>query len=124
MNEPTAFAEVNHETSRLVEQSFNLSPGGSLGVSPDERWESITAVVSPNDYKEAGLTANAANLAPTCINAVEEWGFIQVYNRCGFDIRVKVVMAFGPDSPCHIVVDGTRHNISPAFGRIDRVELC
>lgn len=51
MNEPTAFAEVNHETSRLVEQSFNLSPGGSLGVSPDERWESITAEVSPNDYK-------------------------------------------------------------------------
>lgn len=62
--------------------------------------------------------------APACVNAVVEKGFIQVYNNCGFDVRVKVVLAFAPDSACNLVVDGTRHNISPAYGRIDRVEMC
>ncbi|WP_459589018.1 hypothetical protein [Corynebacterium camporealensis] len=62
--------------------------------------------------------------APACVNAVAEWGFVQVYNNCGFDVRVKVVMAFAPDSSCNLVIDGTRHNITPALGRIDRVELC
>lgn len=70
------------------------------------------------------MTTYANDLAPACVNAVREWGFVQVYNNCGFDIRVKVVLAFGPDSACHVVVNGTRHNIAPAYGRIDRVEMC
>ncbi|MEJ5998842.1 hypothetical protein [Corynebacterium sp. H130] len=62
--------------------------------------------------------------APDCIRAQSEWGFVQVYNDCPFDLRVKVIFAFGPDSACKLVVAGTRTNISPHTGRIDGIETC
>ena len=103
------------------ESVTTLAPGQSFTVS-EEEWTSIAT--EPETSKTEGLEDRAimqANTpAPACVNAVVEWGFVQVYNNCGFDVRVKVVLAFGPDSACHLVVDGTRHNISPAFGRIDR----
>lgn len=67
---------------------------------------------------------NAGNRAPDCINAVSEWGFVQVYNNCPFDLRVKVVFAFAGDSACKLVVARTRTNIAPHRGRIDGVRVC
>ncbi|MDK8845319.1 hypothetical protein QP888_02085 [Corynebacterium sp. MSK297] len=63
---------------------------------------------------------------PACIEAKKEaGGFIQVYNNCGIDLRVKVILAFAPDSRCAVVVDNSRHNIAWApTGRVDRIELC
>lgn len=106
-----------------------LHQGESIRVS-DQDWLSVSAEdasVSPESTTwraPATRATRQATPAPPCVNAVGEKGFIQVYNNCGFDVRVKVVMAFGPDSACHVVMDGTRHNIAPGVGRIDRVELC
>lgn len=102
-----------------------LAAGESMRISEDH-WESIQTGL-PGEEVNSGLPTGPTSSntpAPACVNAVVEWGFVQVYNNCGFDVRVKVVMALGLDSPCSLVVNGTRHNISPAAGRIDRVEMC
>ena len=119
-----ASAEVNPNISLSSGQVDVLSPGESRKISNDENWTSIITEPSQQQRGEPTLTTYANDLAPACVNAVQEWGFVQVYNNCGFDIRVKVVLAFARDSACHVVVDGTRHNIAPALGRIDRVEMC
>ncbi len=122
----TSFAQAETEPQPEREDSITtLSPGEVLDLS-QENWSSI---LTETPTRESGTietrTMQQANTpAPACVNAVVEKGFIQVYNNCGFDVRVKVVLAFAPDSACNLVVDGTRHNISPAYGRIDRVEMC
>ena len=121
---PIASAEVNSDNSLASGQVDVLSPGESRKISNDENWTSIITEPSQQRGGAPTMTTYANDLAPACVNAVREWGFVQVYNNCGFDIRVKVVLAFGPDSACHVVVNGTRHNIAPAYGRIDRVEMC
>ena len=121
---PMASAEVNPNISLSSGQVDVLSPGESRKISNDENWTSIITEPSQQRGGAPTMTTYANDLAPACVNAVREWGFVQVYNNCGFDIRVKVVLAFGPDSACNVVVNGTRHNIAPAYGRIDRVEMC
>lgn len=122
----TSFAQAETEPQPEREDSITtLSPGEVLDLS-QENWSSI---LTETPTRESGTIENrtmqqANTPAPACVNAVVEKGFIQVYNNCGFDVRVKVVLAFAPDSACNLVVDGTRHSISPAYGRIDRVEMC
>ncbi|MGV0345996.1 MULTISPECIES: hypothetical protein [Corynebacterium] len=81
----------------------------------------ISSVESPNPNAQLRSTGERA---PDCINAIPEKGFVQVYNHCDWDIRVKVIFAFAPDSACKLVVAGTRTNISPHIGRIDGVVTC
>ncbi|MEJ6013704.1 hypothetical protein WG936_07645 [Corynebacterium sp. H127] len=71
-----------------------------------------------------GGISRAGERAPDCIRAQSEWGFVQVYNDCPFDLRVKVIFAFAADSVCKLVLAGTRTNISPSIGRIDGIETC
>lgn len=78
----------------------------------------ISSVESPSPTAQLRSTGERA---PDCINATPEKGFVQVYNNCDWDIRVKVIFAFAPDSVCKLVVAGTRTNISPHIGRIDGV---
>ena len=82
--------------------------------------ESIRDVTSGVNFRSRG------ERAPECINVITEKqkGFIQVQNDCPFNARVKVILTFGPDSSCKLVVAGTRTNISPHLGRVDGVELC
>lgn len=109
---PTAPDSENSSTTAL-------QPGESMMIDSQD-WAAIST-----DSDAVPLTAGILGTpAPACVNAVVELGFVQVYNNCGFDVRVKVIMANAPDSACSLVVDGTRHNISPRLGRIDRVELC
>lgn len=117
----TSFASEAHAVPENSDHSSTatLSPGESMAVSEDD-WSTLLTE-SDEVAPEIG-TLNTP--APACVNAVVEWGFIQVYNNCGFDVRVKVIRAFAPDTSCSLVVDGTRHNIAPNLGRIDRVELC
>lgn len=81
----------------------------------------ITSVKSSSPNVQLRSTGERA---PDCINATPEKGFVQVYNHCDWDIRVKVIFAFSPDSVCKLVVAGTRTNISPDIGRIDGVVTC
>ncbi|MBZ8176409.1 hypothetical protein GP475_10360 [Corynebacterium poyangense] len=81
----------------------------------------ISSVESPSPHVQL---RSAGERAPDCINATPEKGFVQVYNHCNWDIHVKVIFAFAPDSGCKLVVAGTRTNISPHIGRIDGVETC
>ena len=99
-----------------------LAEGDSIRIESQD-WETIT---TERQELEPGIVneMQAVPPSPACIRTEIEKGFVQVYNNCGFDVRVKVTMAFAPDSSCSLVIDGTRHNISPAFGRIDRVDFC
>nr|WP_162933265.1 hypothetical protein [Corynebacterium lactis] len=84
-----------------------------------------TALENGNDGNEGkNLLTRAGERAPDCISARSEWGFVQVYNDCPFDLRVKIIFAFAPDSGCKLVKAGTRTNIAPSRGRIDGIETC
>ena len=74
-------------------------------------------------------SARSANLhtAPNCIVAKSEKGFIQVYNNCGGTEpqRIKVTLAFAPDTECKSSAPGTRSNVGFAgTARISGVYLC
>lgn len=113
----TASAEPEYSEDGDFSYDETISAGESLKIE-ENNWDSISVEREGVSFRSAGT------LAPACVNAVAEKGFVQVYNNCGFDVRVKVAFAYVPDTSCHLVVDGTRHNISTARGRIDRVELC
>lgn len=114
------------------ETDANFSSGvASADVSPEgSEVRDVTVIVEGDD--RATVTdgvggvghRNAGDRAPECVNAVPEKGFVQVYNNCPFDVRVKVIFAFGLDSACKLVVAGTRTNISVDKGSIDGVQTC
>ena len=96
-------------------ESFRFKEGNSAKITFE----------TDKDLSKDGIKLTRA-VAPDCVYAQKEWGFIQVYNNCGGNepIRVTVTMAFMPDSECKPVWPGTRTNISPAWGRITGVVLC
>lgn len=110
-------------TSQL--EVAELEPGQSARFAKGEVAEVLFAE-SEGRSTEATLTTLAAVPAPNCIVARAEKGFVQVYNNCGGSDpqRVKVVLAFGPDTQCKSIQPGTRSNVGPAAGRIDGVFLC
>lgn len=116
-------ASYNLEPSHL--EVAELEPGQSAKFAKGQV-ANIVFELPENTVAEAGLSPFAAVPAPNCIVARAEKGFIQVYNNCGGDApqRVKVVLAFGPDTQCKSIQPGTRSNIGPALSRIDGVYLC
>lgn len=67
-------------------------------------------------------------LAPPC-NRVSTrsdfWGnYVDVRNLCGNAYRVKVIIAFGPDSACHHLDPGDGFTHAHFSGRFDRLDLC
>jgi len=78
---------------------------------------------------EAPETTNRSageQTAPSCVEAKKEKGFIQVYNNCTHPLRIKVVLAFSPDTACKLIQPGTRSNVGFAGlqGRVDGVLVC
>ena len=98
-----------HEVVFIVDESGNVENASSPEASID------------NEHFSEN---HSFNIAPACINAVSERGFVQVYNHCGWDMRVKVIFAFAGDSACKVVRAHSRTNISPHRGRIDGVREC
>ncbi|GAB3947953.1 hypothetical protein FHE74_10355 [Corynebacterium tapiri] len=101
-----------------------LAPGESVTF---QKGDVVKVEMLPNGPSEK-IQVRSADLttAPNCIVAKAEKGFVQVYNNCGGNEpqRIKVTLAFGPDSVCKSIEPGTRSNVGPALGRIDGVYLC
>lgn len=127
----TATAAAQTPTTTTLEpgalEAVELPPGESTQFAKGETAE----VIMDNKGKTTTLgtlsqQSSLKQTAPNCVVARAERGFVQVYNNCGGTnpIRVKVVLALGPDTRCMSVQPGTRANIGPAVGRIDRVILC
>ncbi|WP_143261344.1 hypothetical protein [Allokutzneria sp. NRRL B-24872] len=70
--------------------------------------------------------ASAATSAPSCVTwKNNQWKMrIEVTNRCKTTRKVKIVVAFGPDSACWTYKPGQRHDLYGPSGRVDRLELC
>ncbi|MER6174205.1 hypothetical protein [Streptosporangium sp. NPDC001681] len=85
----------------------------------------------PDEPTTAKTAAAALAAAPSCIYrevrdrypAVDE---IYVWNRCGQDYWLKVIIAFGPDSSCRFIQSG--HGFVfffwPAPGQYDGLQVC
>lgn len=66
---------------------------------------------------------------PRCVTAIEDTGVFTdtliVDNNCNFNVRVKVFVAFGPDSACTNVLAGESFEHSYAsVGRFDGLQSC
>jgi Alpha amylase inhibitor len=76
-----------------------------------------------------GSDAGVLTLAPPCVRvSTRQEGLTKyedVRNLCGQAYRVKVIVAWGPDSPCHHLDPGEgfthTHGIAGSF---DRLDLC
>jgi hypothetical protein len=69
--------------------------------------------------------ANAATLAPACIEAhTKSGGDIFVQNNCSKTKRVKVVMSFGRDLACLSIKPGDAYRWNDPRGSLDKVVLC
>lgn len=89
------------------------------------------ASMAPASAQEGNSEAEVApmDLAPPCVNVSLREEFLtkyeDVWNLCGRTLRVKVIVAWGPDSACHTLGDNGRfthtHGIA---GRFDRLDLC
>lgn len=77
----------------------------------------------PAEVLPAQTRAPVCMLATTDNNLVTNW--VDIYNDCGEEKRVKALIAFGPDSPCFHSFPGTsdRHNF-PRTARFDGLVLC
>lgn len=122
--DPSRSNAVSTHLSASAEREVILNPGEKATFNKGEK-----AQIS--FHKKLDLKQNLFQVevpAPNCIEAkVEKGGFIQVYNNCGGSDpqRVKVKIAFGPDTSCKSVQPGTRTNIGPLVsGRIDGIVLC
>ncbi|QPK79276.1 hypothetical protein G7Y31_00655 [Corynebacterium lizhenjunii] len=103
-----------------AENAFENDESSQVIITVEESGE----ISSISSSSSTGKLRSASDRAPDCISAVPEKGFVQVYNHCDWDIRVKVIFAFAADSACKLVIAGTRTNIALHKGRIDGVVTC
>lgn len=116
-------------TAALISASLIVIQTANAQSSQTVQGEVIIAVDELGEIESIESQPSTSQLsetewAPDCVRAVSEKGFVQVYNNCEWDLRVKVKMAFSPDSACKLVLAGTRANIAPHTGRIDGIEKC
>jgi hypothetical protein len=97
-------------------------------VPPGEIQEPTTGGVvigeGPTDDPPEGAPQTIA-LAPSCVQ-VERVGEhrVNLYNRCGYNVRVKVIIAWGPDSSCIPINAGGQTWVKWTFGGFDRLDNC
>lgn len=116
----------SQQDSADVAQEVIIGPGEKYSASSTEPVE-ISAVDqdAPEVIQPSAQQSTNANPAPYCVVAYKEKGAIQVENNCGYDLRIKVIVAFSPDTGCKTVIDGTRTNIGfRPIASIDGVVVC
>jgi hypothetical protein len=84
---------------------------GSVAVIALQMSLGVAAAEESNPYASKASTEEV-DRPPTCVKArPEEPGYysqtIHVDNECTDDQRVKVIMAFGPDSECMVIAPNT-----------------
>ncbi len=71
-----------------------------------------------------GYAAKAADV-PNCVWIEQPSSKkITVWNDCGYQVRVKVVIAWGPDFQCYAINPGEGRWYEWTRGRFDRLESC
>lgn len=84
-------------------------------------------VASPALSVPAHATAaTALRSAPACVKwKNNQWKMrIEVRNTCRRRYRVKIIIAFGPDSSCWTYKPGQRRDYYGWSGRVDQLRLC
>jgi hypothetical protein len=67
---------------------------------------------------------NPRALAPSCVVVSTRKSYIDVHNYCQREHRVKVIVAWGFDSPCHYLRRGQGFSHEHHTGHFDRLVLC
>lgn len=114
--------ELTHDAEGKI-----IGPGESAEI-PSQRGFSVTPQILSQTRNQVYAANNAGERAPDCVEATKTiTGNIQVENKCEFDLRMKVIMAFDGDIACTLINHGetVRVGFRPnPLGRIDRLELC
>lgn len=55
--------------------------------------------ITPDDLSP--VPASVQTVVPPCVSSTHEGDSVSVFNTCEFELRVKVLVAHGPDSSCH-----------------------
>lgn len=89
----------------------------------------ILGLVAAPANADTTVETMAAAPPPPCVSsALDDSGFTDeliVFNRCGTNQRIKVVLAFHTDKPCTTVAADTTKSFSWNYpGRFDRLEKC
>lgn len=116
---PTAQADALSEPSIGVDGQ----------VKPEWVGTEVDRNVDPNGFLPS-TDMSAAAIPPVCIQAATGWSpvlgkYVQVMSSCNYSYRVKVLIAFGPDSACKTTAPFTtwRHYYG-ALARFDGLVLC
>ena len=100
----------------------------SVAVAAVSAVMSLLMMIAPAGAQTTSATAQIP--PPPCVNVFVDRFLTtetaHVVNGCGVEVRVKVFVAFGPDSACEIVYPGQEFShswVSPP-GRFDGAQLC
>ncbi|MDA0565884.1 hypothetical protein LG943_16415 [Streptomonospora sp. S1-112] len=90
---------------------------------------SILAGAAPAAAETTPQSAPRAASVPGCVvTSLDDSGttdYLTVYNDCGYDVRVKVVLAHATDLSCQTIFSGTHRNYQWVWpGRFDRLDAC
>ena len=122
---PSSYAsESTKELSANAVTDVEVNPGESAIFR--KGYTAKIELLTDQSNSQRSTRSTDLHIAPNCIVAKEEKGFIQVYNNCGGTEaqRIKVTLAFAPDTACKSIEPGTRSNVGFAYGKIDGVYLC
>jgi hypothetical protein len=134
-----ADAPPDHEANGTESRPVAELAGGDVAPADveldSEAVEPQAQIASEAESSEPGDPSDAADdelgtlgqaLAPICaVPTVTSGGGITVNNFCGFDVRIKVIWGFAPDSECiHLFVDDSHHFNKPLGARFDGLDNC
>ena len=133
----TAFAQ-DAETVQYGETTNAEEASSGLQLSSGETMTIDLSSVEPDHpvgisvEEESGISFyDAANTAPTCVTATQDFLGVKVTNNCPSPVRVKVVMTGpigAPDAACTDLEPGAEKHVAKldpkVITRIDRVENC
>ena len=90
-------------------------------VDPMEQSPDSSRTITEN---EAGRAITRAGV-PRCVTIDDHGGNkIAVWNNCSYQVRVKVVIAFGPDFACRVINPGWGRTYEWRIGRLDEIRAC
>ena len=80
----------------------------------------------PQSLEQRAVSPEQQVIPPRCVEGHESHGdTVTVSNKCNTAQRVKVLVAFGPDSACTNVAAYRSFKYSyPSFGRFDGLQRC
>lgn len=88
----------------------------------------VDTSVDPDGFLLDKSKLNAATLPPSCVTADTDedawWLYVIVLNGCDQSYRIKIVIAFGPDSACKQMAPHSTWRWRYAVGRFDGLVRC